>query len=94
MSIQDYAGHRGYRSSRERFSRDEPMEFLHWNDLSRPAKKALARLLGGGSLRGVEREATYELYRYGLIDDDDHYAQLTLAGWDTLKSSRDSLRRV
>jgi hypothetical protein len=53
----------------------------------------LARLLGGGSLRGVARDTVQDLHQMGLIDGDDQFAQLTSAGWSTLKTSRDWLRR-
>lgn len=92
MSVQDYSDYEGEPLAPEQMPRSAHPDFLHWNDLSRPARKALARLLGGGSLRGVERGTVWELYRFGLIDEDEQFAQLTRAGWDTLKSSRDWLR--
>jgi hypothetical protein len=68
--------------------------WLHWNDLDRQAKKALARVLGGGSLRAIAPETVGDLRRLGLIESKGQVARLTAAGWDVLRSSREWLRAI
>ena len=94
MSVHYLADYRRAAAARESAisSRQQPLDLLRWTNLSRPAKKALARLLGGGSLRGVEPETVQDLRRLGLIDSNDHFAKLTQAGFAALRSSRDWLR--
>jgi hypothetical protein len=94
MSIHYLADYRRDAAARERATsnRHQSLDLLHWNNLSRPAKKALARLSGGGSLRGAGHEIVQDLRRLGLIDGDERSAQLTRAGWGMLRSSRDWLR--
>jgi hypothetical protein len=75
-------------------SRDRHGDPLHWNDLSRPARNALSRLLGGGTLRGVAPEIIADLRRMGLIEGNDRSAQLSRAGWNVLRRSRERLRAV
>jgi hypothetical protein len=64
----------------------------HWNDLDRQVKKALSRLLGGGSLRAIAPETVTDLRRLGLIEGNGQFARLTAVGWDLLRSSRKWLR--
>lgn len=66
---------------------------LRWRDLSRQTRKAMSRLLGGGTLRGTPPETVLELRRFGLIEGrDEQFSSLTEAGWAMLRSSREWLR--
>jgi hypothetical protein len=67
-------------------------ELLHWHDLDRQARKAMARVLGGGTLRAIAPETVRDLRRLGLIEGDRQSASLTAAGWTLLRSSREWLR--
>lgn len=91
MSVHYLADYRRGAAARESAAsgRQQPLDLLDWSNLSRPAKKALARLPGGGSLRGVAPETVQDLRRLGLIDSDDNFAKLTKAGFAALRSSRD-----
>jgi len=92
MSVYYLADYRRAAPARESAALSRQQQLLDWTNLSRPAKKALARLLGGGSLRGVAPETVQDLRRLGLIDRDDQHAKLTQAGFAALRSSRDWLR--
>jgi hypothetical protein len=65
---------------------------LRWRDLDRPARKALSRILGGGSLRAIAPETVQELRGLALIEVDRGPVRLTAAGWEVLRSSREWLR--
>jgi hypothetical protein len=95
MSVHYLADYRRDAVARENAAasnRQQSLDLRHWSKLDRPAQRALTRLSGGGSLRGVDAGTVQDLRRLGLIDGDDLFARLTRAGWDTLKSSRDWLR--
>ncbi len=74
------------------WSRDRHGDPSNWNELSRPARGALTRLLGGGTLRGVAPEIVADLRRMGLIEGNDRSAQLSRAGWNVLRRSRERLK--
>ena len=94
MSVHYLADYRRDAPARENAAsnRQQSQDLRHWSKLNRPTQRALTRLSGGGSLRGVDAETVQDLHRLGLIENDSPFARLTRAGWDTLKSSRDWLR--
>jgi len=61
---------------------------MRWDELSRPMKRVLPRLLGGGSLRNVEAETVGQLRSMGLIEVDDDRERLSPLGWQLLTTSR------
>jgi hypothetical protein len=63
-----------------------------WSDLDRQTRKAMSRVLGGGTLRAIAPETVQNLRRLGLIEGNREFAKLTAAGWDLLRSSREWLR--
>jgi hypothetical protein len=65
---------------------------LRWRDLDRPARKALSRILGGGSLRAIAPETVQKLRGLALIEVDRGPVRLTQSGWEVLRSSREWLR--
>lgn len=64
---------------------------MHWDELSLPIKRALPRLLSGGSLRNVEPETVHQMRRLGLIEGDKNRERITPLGWELLRTSRDAL---
>jgi RNase P/RNase MRP subunit POP5 len=72
--------------------RGQQGDALRWSDLDRQLRKALSRVLGGGSLRAIAPEIVRDLRQLGLIEVERQSARLTPAGWELLRSSREWLR--
>jgi len=67
---------------------------LRWSELDRPLRKAMSRVLGGGSVRAIGPDNVRNLRRLGLIELEHESARLTPAGWELLRSSRAWLRSM